>query len=57
MDHLRQRIQKNKYDTSAWEQLAGLIRNSQYSFSDIQEVFEQLLTVFPSAVSLHSSKR
>ena len=50
MEHLKVRIQNNKFDVSAWEQLAGLIRTSHHAFKEVQEVFEQLLAVFPSAV-------
>eukprot|EP00210_Caulerpa_lentillifera_P008433 g8045.t1 len=52
MEHLRQRIQNNIYDVSAWEQLISILRaapsSTQY-FTDLKEAYERMLSVFPSA--------
>ncbi|CAD7699774.1 unnamed protein product [Ostreobium quekettii] len=52
VENLKTRLRENKYDVGAWEQLMGHYRgggNSRASFVERQEVYEELLAVFPTA--------
>ncbi|GMH44710.1 hypothetical protein BSKO_12662 [Bryopsis sp. KO-2023] len=52
IEHLKQRIQESKYDIQSWEALLNHYRslpNTHQHFLEKQDVFEELLTVFPTA--------
>ena len=50
----RERVEYNPYDATAWEQLLGEIsrgRKTEEQTAQLREVYEDLLSKFPTAVS------
>ena len=58
IQRLQSRIASDPFDTAAWEQLLGEVsrgKKSDEHVAKLREIYEDLLSKFPTAVSLSSS--